>query len=56
MTRVMLENVVLEQGRLLARCKTEREKCYPGPGLEPGPLALRASAHTIKLSRTSTDP
>ena len=24
--------------------KFEREKFYPGPGIEPGPLALRASA------------
>ena len=30
----------------MARCRTEREKFYPGPGLEPGPLALLASALT----------
>ena len=34
----------------------EREKFYPGPGPEPEPLALRASALTTELSRTSTDP
>ena len=34
----------------MARCKIEREKFYPGQGLEPGPLALRASALTIKPS------
>ena len=28
----------------MTRCRIEREKFYPGPGLEPGPLALRASA------------
>ena len=26
--------------------RIEREKFYPGPGLEPGPLALRANALT----------
>ena len=34
----------------------KREKFYPGPGLEPGLLALSANALTIELSRTSTDP
>ena len=28
----------------MASCVIEREKFYPGPGIEPGPLALRASA------------
>ena len=32
--------------------RIEREKFYPEPGLEPGSLALRASALTTKLSRT----
>ena len=45
-----------EQARLLASCTIETEKLFPGPGLEPGPLALRAGALTSKLSRTSTDP
>ena len=36
--------------------KFEIEKFYPGPGLEPGPLALCASALTTMLSRTSADP
>ena len=42
-----------EKGRLLASCRIEREKFYPGPGFEPVPLALRASALTTTLSRTS---
>ena len=37
-------------------CRIEREKFYPGPGLEPWPLALRASPLTTTLSRTSADP
>ena len=36
--------------------KFEIEKFYPGPGIEPGPLALRASALTITPSRTTADP
>ena len=28
----------------MASCGIEREEFYPGPGIEPGPLALRASA------------
>ena len=32
------------QSRLLTSLEIEREKLYPGPGLEPGPLALRADA------------
>ena len=36
--------------------KFEIEKFYPGPGIEPGPLALCASALTITPSRTSTSP
>ena len=31
--------------------KFQIEKFYPGPGIEPGPLALRASALTITLTR-----
>ena len=31
----------------------EREKFYPGPGLEPGPLAFRANALPTEPSRTS---
>ena len=34
----------------------EREKFYPGPGLEPGPLAFSANALPTELSRTSTSP
>ena len=34
----------------------EIEKFYPGPGIEPGPLALRASALTITPSKTTADP
>ena len=34
----------------------EREKFYPGPGLEPGPLAFRVNALPTELSRTSTSP
>ena len=35
-----------DQGHLLANCKTERQKFYSGPELEPGPLAFRANALT----------
>ena len=28
--------------------KFEREKFYPGPGIEPGPLALRVSALPLR--------
>ena len=28
--------------------KFEKEKFYPGPGIEPGPLALRASALPLR--------
>ena len=28
--------------------KFEREKFYPGPGIEPGPLALRGSALPLR--------
>ena len=34
----------------------EIEKFYPGSGIEPGPLALHASALTTTLSNTSADP
>ena len=37
-----------EEGNLLARCRIEREKFYPGQGIEPGYPALRAS--TLPLS------
>ena len=40
----------------MARCRIEREKFYPGPGLEPGPLAFCASALIIKPPRISMDP
>ena len=33
-----------DQGHLLANCRTEKEKFYPGPGLELEPLAFRANA------------
>ena len=36
--------------------KFEIEKFYPGPGIEPGPLDLRASVLTITPFRTTTDP
>ena len=36
--------------------KFEIEKFYPGPEIEPGPLALRASALTITPPRTTADP
>ena len=35
-----------DNGHLLASFRTEREKFYPGSGLEPGPVVLRASALT----------
>ena len=40
----------------MASCRIEREKFYPRPGLEPGPLVSHASALTIELPRTSTGP
>ena len=36
--------------------RIEREKFYPGPGLEPGSLALRASTLSTNLSRASMYP
>ena len=27
----------------MVKCRIRREKFYPGPGLEPGPLAFRAN-------------
>ena len=30
--------------------KFEREKFYPGPGIEPGPVALRASALPLRYA------
>ena len=36
--------------------RIEREQFYPGLELKPGPVALRASALSTTLSRTSTDP
>ena len=33
---------------MLASCEIEREKVYTGPGLEPGPLALRTSALPLR--------
>ena len=41
---------------MLASRRIQREKFYPGPGLEPGPLALCASALTIELSKKCTNP
>ena len=38
------------------RLEFKREKFYPGPGLEPGPLAFRANALTNELSRACTGP
>ena len=34
----------------------EREKSYPGPGPEPGPLAFRTYVLPTEPSRTSTSP
>ena len=34
--------------RQLQIYETEREKFYPGPGIEPGPLALSASALPLR--------
>ena len=36
----------IKQHRLEHNCRTEREKYYPGPGLEPGNLAFRANFRT----------
>ena len=40
----------------LLKVEFEREKFYPGPGLEPGPLSFRASALPTEPFRTSTSP
>ena len=56
LTEVMLEIYFSEQDHLLASCRIEEEKFYPGPELEPGHLALCANLLTTKLSRTSMDP
>ena len=32
----------------MASCEIEREKFHPGPGIEPEPLALRASALPLR--------
>ena len=40
----------------LACCEIEREKFYPGPGIEPGPLALRASALPLCYPGQLPDP
>ena len=44
----------MEQGCLLASCIIEREKFHPGPGLEPGPIALSADTLTTELFKAST--
>ena len=49
----MLKIEFSEQGRLLASCRIQREKFYPGPGIETGTLALHASALTTELLRIS---
>ena len=45
---VILKILFSGQGHLLASCKIEREKFYPVPGIEPGPLALRTSALPLR--------
>ena len=56
LNELMLKIWFSGKGHLLARCRIEREKFYHGPGLEPGPLALQASALITTLSRASADP
>ena len=46
LNQLILKILCSDQGHLLANCRIEREKFYPGPGLEPGPLAFRANALT----------
>ena len=38
------------------KCRIEREKFYPGPGLELGSQAFLVSLLTTELPRTSTNP
>ena len=45
-----------DSGLMMTSFRSEREKFYPGPGLEPGCPALRACALITELSGTSTDP
>ena len=33
---------------IIKNTEIEREKFYPGPGIKPGPLALRASALPLR--------
>ena len=44
------------QGCLLDSLNIEREKFYPGPGIEPGSPVLCAGTLTTELSRTNTNP
>ena len=46
LSELILKIKFSEEGHLLARYRIEREKFYPGPGLEPGPLVFRANALT----------
>ena len=39
----------------MASCRIERVKFYPGPGLEPGPQALRATALSTEVSKIICD-
>ena len=40
----------MKEGFRYLKRRTEREKFYPGPVLEPGPLAVRASALPLRHS------
>ena len=53
---VLVGGAWLHPSGLSQELKFEIEKFYPGPGIEPWPLALRASALTTTLSRTNADP
>ena len=46
LSELILKIQFSQEGYLLARSRIEREKFYPGPDLEPGPLAFRANALT----------
>ena len=37
------ENIIIRAIPSVTSCEIEREKFYPGMGIEPGPLALRAN-------------
>ena len=44
--KIILKNLLSDQGRLFVSCRILREKFYPELGIEPRPLAFRTNALT----------